>query len=521
MTTATPVPQVRFVATREAKDEDRARWVALSEFCRARPQFLPYVEQEQPALYLNLVSGLRRLAIEARNDLWRDPRPGFGARPEQLLPGTEGSFSDRTDWATWLIQGGRGSGKSRTAAETVVELLFGREWNSQTIRVALVGQTLESVRIDMVENTLLQCLPQGVRIKWNRSICELFIDLPNGKRAYLKGYSSDAARKLRGPNFHLAWCDEIATWTDADRSPNAPSTTWSNMKLAVRLDDGGGWIPRVIATTTPKPIRLIRNYEDGDQLNPGKGVYDDPTTVVSHMSTLDNRANLSPHYYDTVVKPLEGTRLYEQEVMGVLVDEVLGALWTSELIEEMTYIAGWPHAQGGGIVDIVIGVDPSVGAGLGAECGIVVVGLAADGNAYILRDASIRGTAAEWCRHLAQVYAETGASLVIVEANHGDDLLTETLGRHAPGLPIRKVWAKVGKTLRAEPAALLSDQGRLRFAQATPEDFPDLKRQMRTWTGEGESPDRLDAMVYAALYLIKPYGDVSPLFTLAPPGRRQ
>ena len=83
---------------RPATDEDRARWIQVDELFRAEPEILTYVQDQDPGLYQELLDELAGLAIDARSADWRTP--GLGGRPEQLIPGTPGSFSDRTDWAT-------------------------------------------------------------------------------------------------------------------------------------------------------------------------------------------------------------------------------------------------------------------------------------------------------------------------------------------------------------------------------------------------------------------------------------
>ena len=476
------------VVVRPVDDDDRARWIGVAEHVRASPAFLPYVEERDPGLYSALVAGLQSLAIEARSVQWRDSRPGRGARPEQLIPGTEGAFSDRTDWLVWLLLGGRGGGKSRTGAEAIRELILGRKW-VEPPRVALVGMTLDAVRIDMVENTLLQILPPGSVRKWNRGTCELW--LTNG--AYMKGYSAEAAQKLRGPNFHLAWADEVAAWKDADCAPSEEST-WSNLVMAVRADDAGTWAPRIIATTTPKPRRLLRVIDDQDEHYPG--LADDPDTVVSVLKTVDNLGNLAGSFRKTVVRRFEGTRLGSQELEGVLLDDVEGAQWTADLIEQMRFDETYPELFVGGLGRIVVGVDPSTGDGSGDECGIVVCGLAGDGKVYVLEDASLHGSPDAWVKQVASVYRKWAASAVVVETQ-GSLLVEETLGRYVT-LPIIPINAKKGKMLRAEPVALLSDQDRVRFAGR----FPALEAQMRTYNGSGDSPDRLDAFVIACLDLL-------------------
>lgn len=476
----------------------------------------------EPELCAEVEEAMRGVAAEVSSAEWREGR----ARPEQLIPGTEGSFSDRTDWLVWLLMGGRGSGKTRTGAEAVKEMVLGREWGEAPY-VALVGQTLEDVRTTMVERTLLPILPPGSVLKWNRGTCELY--LSNG--AYLKGYSSDAARRLRGFNGHLAWADECGTWTDKDRSPAAPDTTWSNMMMAIREKDGGTWAPRIIATTTPRDCLLISNPDPDDPQNPGPGLHDSPSTVVSNMSTLDNAENLSEQFLELTVAPLEGTRIYDQEVLGKLLGAALGAFWTLEATEAMVAADGpleW-RIRAGGLERIAIAVDPSVGAGDGDECGIVVMGLARDGRVYVLEDLSLRAHPAKWAKVIAAAVdrwratpvvrpdivggrePDSGPSLVVVaEVNNGHTLVLEVLQSAGVSVDVVPIWAKTSKRARIEPVAVMSERrmkddpkrGMLRIA--APDGAPKLRRQMTTYEGTGDSPDRLDGLVYGVAYL-KPH----------------
>lgn len=511
------------LAELEADPELREMLADVAEIQVHDPDAFEALRAAEPRLVAEVEEVFRHLSIEVSSAEWRDG----AARPAQLIPGTPGSFSDRVDWVVWLLMGGRGSGKTRTGAEAVKEMVLGRTW-SEPPYVALVGQTLDDVRTTMVERTLLPILPPGSVLRWNRSTCELW--LING--GYLKGYSSDAARRLRGFNGHLAWCDEIATWTDADRAPAAPDTTWSNMMMAVRADDHGTWQPRIIATTTPKDVRLLTNPDQSDPTNPGPGLHDAETTVVSAMSTLDNAANLSDSFLLSTVEPLRGTRIWDQEVLGKLMGAALGAFWTLEQAEAMICQDGpleW-NIRAGGLDQIVVAVDPSVGAGDGDECGIVVAGLARDGRVYILEDVSERAHPAKWSATVAKAVErwshaprrvpdivglnpqqpEKHRVCVVAEANQGYLLVSEVLSAAGVGVEIVPVWAASAKKTRIEPVAVLSermmpdDPARGMIRIAAPDGAPRLRRQMTTYEGVGDSPDRLDAMVYGVAWL-KPH----------------
>jgi phage terminase large subunit-like protein len=464
------------------------------EELRKGPDFLEYLEEEHPGLFAALPGIVRRVrASEKVYQEWR----GGQARPDQLLPGTPGSFSDRVDWRIWLIMGGRGGGKSRSAAEALRELLVLTDWVEGPPMCALVSTSLDAVRIDMVEGQLEAVLGDEIR-NYNRSTVEIW--LKNG--AYLKGYSSERPRRLRGPNFHLAWADEPASWDDSHKGPSEDST-WSNLEFATRMDDGGRWSPRIIATTTPKPVRLLRIKNTSDDGYPG--IVDDDLTVISNVRTMENIDNLAEIFKKRVVGRYEGTRLGAQELEGRLLDSSEHALWTPEQISSLRLPAARmldPRVRG----LTVIGVDPSAGDGSGDECGIVVASklLDADGwstdQAAVIDDRSMRGRPSEWAKAVDQAFYDWNADYVVVELNQGHEMVYEVLTRQNPNLPIKRVYAKRGKEVRAEPIALLTDQGKVFFGG----NFLLLEDQLCSFEPDQgmASPDRMDAFVYALMYLL-------------------
>src|SRR5436853_2003688 len=69
---------------------------------------------------------------------------------------------------------------------------------------------------------------------------------PNG--AIATTYSADEPDRLRGPQHDAAWCDELAAW-------NYATETWNMLMLGLRL----GKHPRCLVSTTPRPIKLIKD----------------------------------------------------------------------------------------------------------------------------------------------------------------------------------------------------------------------------------------------------------------------
>ncbi len=297
-------------AERRLGSQQIEQWLDLLEKIEREPEFLHFMATEHPEQWEDFVAQIQVLHAAGAETLWRAEDGGPGAaRPEQLMPGTPGSVSDVTDWRVWLMLAGRGSGKSFAAAHAVREILTQRQWR-YTPHFALVSNTLESVRVDMIEGALMKVLGHEVT-RYNRSTLEVW--LRNG--AYIKGYSSERPSRLRGPNLVGAWADEIATWLDCHKSPIEEST-WSIMEHAVRNSDDGTWEPRIIATTTPRPVDLLRVRDERSDRYPG--LVDDPDVVVTHMTTRDNLQNPAKSHAKRLVRRYEGTRLAEQELEGKL-----------------------------------------------------------------------------------------------------------------------------------------------------------------------------------------------------------
>lgn len=376
------------------------------------------------------------------------------------------------DWHVWLLLAGRGFGKTRTGAEWV------RAFAEATpgARIALVAASLHEARQVMVEGEsgLLAIAPDARRPDYESSLRRL--TWPNGAVATL--YSAAEPDSLRGPEHGAAWCDEIAKWPQGEAA-------WDNLMLTMRI----GARPRVVATTTPRGVPLVR------RLIKEKGV------AVTRGTTRSNRLNLSPRWIATMGAIYGGTRLGRQELDGELLEDVEGALWTRALIERCRVAADAVDKP----VRVVIGVDPPASA-KGDACGIVVAALLRDGKLAVVEDASVaRPPPHVWAHAVARAAARWGAERVVAESNMGGDMVAATLAQADTRLPVRAVHASVGKARRAEPVALAYERGQVVHAGA----FADLEDQLcglqigGGYAGPGRSPDRADACVWALAELLE------------------
>ena len=393
--------------------------------------------------------------------------PGAALAPFAWLAGTPRPAQTPPDgaWSTWLVNAGRGFGKTRTGAEWVAWLIR----TGRARRVALVGATAADVRDVMVEGEsglLSLAWPDGMRPTYEPSKRRL--TWPGG--AIATTYSADEPNRLRGPQHDAAWCDEIAAW----RYP----ATWDMLQLGLRLGDD----PRSVVTTTPRPTPLVR------------GLLSDPHTATTCGSTYDNADNLAAPFLATITRRYEGTRLGRQEIGAELLEDTPGALWALAQIDACR-VAAAPAMR-----RIVVGVDVKSGDGdHGGETGIVIDGIGADGHGYTLADYSTDGGPGVWAARVVRAAVEHQADAVVVEKNQGGAMIAHTI-RNTPGganLRIIEVWASRGKLTRAEPVAALYERGMWHHVGA----HAALENQMTTWVPGETSPDRMDAHVWAATEL--------------------
>jgi len=407
---------------------------------------------ERPAF----VDELNRAELESLLiDLYDWRRLG---RPEQVWP--PGA------WKTWLIQAGRGWGKTRAGAETTRAYAIDHP-GCRMLIAARTASDLRDVCIEGISGVLAisppwdppRYEPSKRRLSW-----------PNGSQAIL--LSADEPDLFRGPQYEFAWLDELASW----KRPEA----FDNVELSLRLGND----PRKVVTTTPAPVHLVRE------------LVADPDTVITGGSTMDNPA-LPKAFLDRVLRKYGGTTKGRQEIYGELLDQVEGALWRRDWIERAR-VSIVPDLE-----RIVTAVDPAVSTGEDSdETGIVTAGSVRLGDSthfYVLDDRSGRYSPRGWGNAACAAYSEFRADRIVGERNNGGDLVEANLATIDPSIPVTGVWASRGKYTRAEPIASLYEQGRVHHVGI----FPELEDSLTNWVqGQGESPDRLDATVWAMTELL-------------------
>ncbi len=395
----------------------------------------------------------------------------FWGRPEQQLP--PGA------WFVWLVLAGRGWGKTKTATENISALVRGP---SPLIAapgaprlMTVVADTAFDLRQYSIEGPsgFLHVGPPDFRPRHHPG--KMTLEWPNGCKALL--FSAEDPDATRGASGSFFWWDELA------KSKRAKDG-WSNMLFGMR--EGS---PRGIVTTTPRPTPLIKTLKAS------------PSTFVTGGSTWENQRNLSEVYYREVIAPLVGTRTGRQEINAEILDDVPGALWTREMIDQARKPVVLPD-----MARIVVAVDPSGARSANDEkadsIGIVVAGKGVDGRGYVLADRSCKLSPAGWGRRAVDAYHEFEADRLVAERNFGGAMVESTIRTVDSNVAYKEVVASRGKAARAEPISALYEQGRVsHIGQLTALEDQMCQMGSDGYLGEG-SPDRLDAGVWALTELM-------------------
>lgn len=389
---------------------------------------------------------------EARDAYYSWP---FMMRDEQWPP--------KGDWTTWLLIGGRGSGKTRAGAEWI-RRLAGRGVSP----LALVGETITEAIDVMVKGPsgVLRVHPPEDRplLRGNRLIWG------NGTEATILG-ATDPER-FRGPQFAGAWCDELGKWPRAEAA-------WDMLQFGLRLGDR----PRQLVTTTPRATKLM------------KRLMAEPETVITRMTTRQNEQWLANSFLKAVVARYAGSVLGRQELEGELIEDLPGALWTRGMFR-----LGGDSKAG----RVVVAVDPpATGHKRSDACGIVVAGRLGEEEAIVLADQTFAPAPPDaWARRAVAAFHEFEADCIVAEVNQGGDMVRSVIAQVDANVPVRSVHATRGKWVRAEPVAALYANARVAHRPGLTALEDEMCAFGADGLADGRSPDRVDALVWALTELL-------------------
>lgn len=337
--------------------------------------------------------------------------------------------------------------------------------------------------------------------QWNRSNGELYV--ANGSTVFCDG-ADDGALRIQGKELRAAWADEIGLWkatkTKKGETKGGLQAWKESLIFAVRESPA-----LILATGTPKGnigvIKLLREEPEG-------------RVVFTFPKLADNRRNLEKAIVEEWEALYGGTRLGQQELEGLVLEDVEGALWRLQLIEEGRWECELSDVLGTMGSRTVVAIDPATTSNPNSdETGIIAVAKLPHtcdllrnlpekerryDHGFVLGDRSGRYSPTGWAEAAIQLYHELDADRMVAESNQGGEMVETILRQVDPNIPYSSVWASKGKEARAEPVASLYEQQRAHHIHV----FPELESEQTSWVpGSGESPNRLDAAVWGFAFL--------------------
>ncbi len=397
------------------------------------------------------------------------------ARPDQRPPGW------RAAWDTLLLRGGRGSGKTRSGAEIT------NRATEATPRIILIGATGPDLRETMVEGRsgILATAHPTKRPTWEPSRKRLV--WPNGCVA--QGFSAEEPDRLRGPESGFIWADEPSHYPQVEM-------VWDNALFGHRVKGNNGLSTKAVCTSTPKPTKWT------------KDMVADPFTVDRVVSTYANVSNLDPSFKRRILARHEGTRVGRQELYGEILEDVEGALWTWEMIENVEVAPSLER--------VIVSIDPAGTANKRSdETGIIGMGIAHK-TIYVTDDKTGKYSPAGWANAALQLAVDLHADAVVYEKNYGGDMVERVLEAewdanfktaHGPCPRLIPVTSRRGKEIRAEPIVGLYEKHMVKHVGEPGHargNLTKLEDEQTSWVPrESPSPNRVDALVHGATHLAK------------------
>lgn len=382
-----------------------------------------------------------------------------------------------------LLAGGARSGKTFLLTRAVVV----RGLRAPSSRHAILrfrgNAARSSISLDTLPKVMDLCFPH-VKLTEHRQ--DGFFELPNKSQIWIGGLDDkDRVEKILGQEYATLYFNECS------QIPYS-SVLVARTRLAQQVE---GLKQRAYYDLNPGGANHWTNLEFGKHVDPiSKYPLSDPDNYRrGFINPEDNSENLSDEFLESLrnLPTKQRMRFFD----GQYVDEIDGALWTIELLDQHRAETK-PEMK-----RIIIAVDPSGCSGeedeRSDEVGIIAAGLGEDGIAYILEDLSGRHGPSEWAQIVSDAFDRHMADSVVAETNYGGAMVREVIKAKNPRIPFREVKASRGKHVRAEPVSTLYVQGKVKHFGR----FSRLEDQLMAFSSAGymgdRSPDRADAAVWA------------------------
>ena len=373
-----------------------------------------------------------------------------------------------------LVTGGRGSGKSFSISLFLLNLtyesghviLFTR-WTMVSAFISIIPEFIEKIELLNKE--------EDFEITQNEIVNKL-----TGSKILFKGIKTSQGTATAS----LKSISGVTTFLLDEAEELVDETVFDRIDLSIRSKDKPN---RVILVMNPsyKSHWIYKRWVAKPK--------QDCTYI--HTTYLHNRQNLSKSFLDAAERTkIENLHRYNHLFLGEWLDDAEGMLWNREIINR-SRVAVSPR-----LVRIIVAIDPAASSNMDSdETGIVVCGIDANKNGYLIEDLSGKYTPNQWGSLASQTAERVQADCIVAEKNQGGDMVTAVIRQYNQNTRVKLVTATKGKYVRAEPIYSMYEQGRIYHLG----EFPILENQMITFDPDkGKSPDRVDALVWGFTELL-------------------
>jgi phage terminase large subunit-like protein len=229
-------------------------------------------------------------------------------------------------------------------------------------------------------------------------------------------------------------------------------------------------------------------------------LYQQSENPIYHCETYSSYMNplISASDIEALEKEISrmNPEMVQQEIYGQFVDGAFNAIFDYTNVE-LFRVNTCPT-----LGKIVVAVDPAISnTSKSDETGIIVLGMDYRGHIYVLEDITAKYSPAAWAKAVVGAFTRWKANEVVAESNQGGDMVKSTIQNIAPSVPVVSIHASRGKDIRAEPVAMLYDEGKAHHVGRLTE----LESEMVSWQGLNgqKSPNRIDALVHGVNRLMQ------------------
>jgi PBSX family phage terminase large subunit len=382
----------------------------------------------------------------------------------------------------FVITSGRGAGKSFHVSDFLLKLTYEKGHTILYTRYTMVSANI-SIIPEFTQKIDAYNLHNVFEVTQNEIINKL-----TGSNILFKGIKTGSTNNTAA----LKSIANVTTWVCEELEDLHDENVFDTIDLSIRHKDLQNRVIAIMNPSSKTHFAYKRWFSDVPY--DFNGVHKDITYIFTDYR--DNIGNLPQSFLEQAerVKQTNINR-YNHLFLGYWVDSVEGLLWTRALIDRLRI-----HTKPETLKRIVVAIDPATTANKNSdETGIVVAGIDAIGNGYVLEDVSGKWSPADWGLLAVQKAKAWNADCIVAETNAGGDLVQAVIRNVDNRIRYKGVHATKGKYTRAEPIFNLYELGKVYHVG----QHPLLELQMCTFNpNEGSSPDRVDALVWALTELM-------------------